>query len=262
MKKILIGIIISVILTPSTLAVGGIDSALDSVSGAVDSVGTAISDAANSAGKIADINKKYDELIQATQSRRTILEQEAQNCSGDTYCAESARLRVQANQSYELYLSAQKDYEIAKYNYDRACAAGAEGCNPEVLSAAQEARNAVGQQVRGILQQLETRDRTRNQSATFDASGVFSLAGQENRERRSFLQFANTIADWMITLVSSLAVTALIIGGFLMIISGGDENRLETGKTIFTYSLIGLVVTLLGYGIISFIQSIFYLGSA
>lgn len=260
MKYLILSIVLALQLSPSVLAGSPSDATSSAADAVLGGVRSAI-DAADSLSKIEDINKKYNDLIQATQSRRTVLEQEAQNCAGDTYCAESARLRVQANQSYEAYLAAQRDYEIAKHNYDRACAAGGDGCSPAAIQAPQAARDAIGQQVRTILQQLEARDRSRNQSATFDASGIFSLAGQENRERRSFLQFANTIADWMITLVSSLAVTALIIGGFLMIISGGDENRLETGKTIFTYSLIGLVVTLLAYGIISFIQSIFYLGS-
>ncbi|MDP3975482.1 MAG: pilin, partial [bacterium] len=103
-----------------------------------------------------------------------------------------------------------------------------------------------------------------NKGETFEVTDMFNpyprdSEGIPERPVTKRLQtVTDTIATWMITLVSSFAVVALIIGGFMMIISGGDETRLELGKTIFTYSLIGLLVTLLAYGIVSSIQSLFY----
>jgi len=211
---------------------------------------------------IAQIQRKYEELRQANKSRTQDLQREMESCGGDSYCTRSAELRIQANERYTEYLQAQEDYEVAQYNLDNECRAGTTNCSPDEVNRIKQGRDAIGRAVREILSELEQRDRARNQEATLDASRIFSLEGQEDRPQRSFLEVSNTIADWMITIVSSLAVTTLIIGGFLMIISGGDENRLETGKTIFSYSLIGLLVTLLAYGIISFLQSIFYLGSA
>ena len=268
MKKALLIALLLTQFVPVTQALNsGTDAANQAITDAADAADAAVSTASEAVEtvtlnqKIADIQQKYTELITANNQRRAVLEAEAQDCAGDTYCSESARLRVQANQLYTNYLEAQRQYEIARMNFDNECRSSSTNCNEETVNNLKQGRDALGTQVRQVLSQLEARDRTRNQAATFDATGVFSLEGQENRESRSFLQISNTIADWMITLVSSLAVTALIIGGFLMIISGGDESRLETGKTIFTYSLIGLLVTLTAYGIISFIQSLFYLGN-
>src|SRR5690606_18009503 len=151
--------------------------------------------------------------------------------------------------AYQLYLQVQRLYEV--------CQASPTSCNQQELERRRAASQTKGTQVQGILKNLTELETTRNTERTFDVSDVFTLPGQDVSDR-TIRDVVDTVADWMITLASSLAVTALIIGGFMMIISGGDENRLETGKTIFSYSLMGLFVTLMAYGIVTFLQSLFY----
>jgi hypothetical protein len=53
--------------------------------------------------------------------------------------------------------------------------------------------------------------------------------------------------------MGTLAILLLIISGVLMVFSQGDDNQLSKAKTVFIYTLIGLVVGFLSYTIVRFI---------
>ena len=59
-------------------------------------------------------------------------------------------------------------------------------------------------------------------------------------------------------IIGSIAMIILIISGFVMMASMGNQSRLDAAKDIFKYAIIGLVVTFASYTITIFIQSIFY----
>ncbi|MDF2379376.1 MAG: pilin [Candidatus Gracilibacteria bacterium] len=162
-------------------------------------------------------------------------------------------LQKRANDEYIEFLKAQRDNDLCKARLK----------DPTKISECEEAKKALeaaADTVRSTVASIAASEQERNKNTQFEVTKIFSLDPNDTvgNERRSLIDITSQIADWMILLVSSLAVTALIIGGFMMIISGGDETRLEEGKTIFTYSLIGLTITLLAYGIVSIIQGLFY----
>ncbi|MDP2691051.1 MAG: hypothetical protein Q8O95_01435 [bacterium] len=165
----------------------------------------------------SNLDKQYQELIDATNARKVELEKKT------------------------------RDYLKCMVGEDDAACATEKTALDDAATA-----------VRKTIRDLTDLEQEINTERTLDVSRVFSLEGREERPNTSISTFLDTIANWMITLVASLAVTTLIVGGFMMVISGGDENRLEMGKTIFEYSIIGLVITLLAYGIVSLIQSVFY----
>jgi hypothetical protein len=53
-----------------------------------------------------------------------------------------------------------------------------------------------------------------------------------------------------------LAVVFIIIGGFKYTISGGDASGIKSAKETITYAIIGLIVTLLAFGIVNYITGI------
>ena len=57
------------------------------------------------------------------------------------------------------------------------------------------------------------------------------------------------------------AFISLIVGGFMYLTSGANTQRVETGKKVITYAIIGLVLTALSFGffviVINIINSIF-----
>jgi len=50
----------------------------------------------------------------------------------------------------------------------------------------------------------------------------------------------------------------IIIGGMLMLASEGDDNRIQKGKTIITQAIIGLILALTSYILVTFVQSLLY----
>ncbi len=73
--------------------------------------------------------------------------------------------------------------------------------------------------------------------------------------RRGINYFFERIIGFMATVIGSLAVLMMSIGGFRMIISrGGDEAQYTQGKQMVLYSLIGLGVTLMAYIMVSLVQ--------
>lgn len=197
--------------------------------------------------RLKRIEERYNELKASNKEKNDALTAQNTACQSDPNCLTKTLipLQITANTQYQAFLDAKKALEVCQLKPSAPC-------DPEkkALSEASLPLNAT-------IAQLTKLEQEKNSLQTFNVSEVFSPTG-EPMERQTFQTIADTVANWMITLVTSLAVTTLIIGGFMMIISGGDENRLEMGKTIFEYSLIGLVVTLMAYGIITFIQSIFY----
>jgi type IV secretion system pilin len=63
----------------------------------------------------------------------------------------------------------------------------------------------------------------------------------------------HTIADTLIYLVGAVAVIMLIIGGLRYVISQGSKEGVASAKDTILYSVIGIVVAILAYAIVSFV---------
>lgn len=66
--------------------------------------------------------------------------------------------------------------------------------------------------------------------------------------------FFERIIGFLATVIGSLAVLMLSVGGFLMLSSAGNETQYEKGKNYAKYALIGLGVTLMAYVLVSLVQ--------
>mgnify|MGYP000623752767 CR=1 FL=1 len=64
------------------------------------------------------------------------------------------------------------------------------------------------------------------------------------------------IINIMLMLAGILAVLFIIIGGFLMVTSTGNETRLRQGKQTLIWAVAGLILTLLSFSIVAIVQSI------
>ena len=72
-----------------------------------------------------------------------------------------------------------------------------------------------------------------------------------------------TIIGIVAFLVSLFYFIALVLGiyaGFVIMTSGGDEERVKKGKNIFIYVVIGLIVVFLASAIINFVIWVFSWG--
>lgn len=71
------------------------------------------------------------------------------------------------------------------------------------------------------------------------------------------VSFITTVIDFAITIMGSIAVILFIIAGFMMMTASGNPQKLDEAKDIIKYAAIGLIVALLSYVIVIFVQSIF-----
>jgi hypothetical protein len=63
------------------------------------------------------------------------------------------------------------------------------------------------------------------------------------------------VVKMLLGFAGAIAVVALIIGGYLYISSAGNEEQAEKGKKVIINSIIGLVVIILSYAIVSIVST-------
>jgi len=77
----------------------------------------------------------------------------------------------------------------------------------------------------------------------------------------SFIDLINNIAKWIIEIAIPIAVVVIIYGGFIFLTAAGNPKKVDKGKKILTYAVIGLAIIFIGKGFISLIKSILELGN-
>ncbi|NIA02218.1 MAG: hypothetical protein GWP15_02440 [Nitrospirae bacterium] len=98
----------------------------------------------------------------------------------------------------------------------------------------------------GDVLKLDKKDKTEQQSQTYFGEG-----------QNPIQEFIIRIINFALTIIGSIAIIILIIGGFQMMFSQGNQQKLDEAKDIVKYAIIGLIVTLLSYVIVISVQSIF-----
>ena len=65
--------------------------------------------------------------------------------------------------------------------------------------------------------------------------------------------FVGNLMDVLIWIIGVAAVIMIIVGGVKYITSGGDANKLTSAKNTILYSVVGLVVALFAYAIVTWL---------
>lgn len=66
------------------------------------------------------------------------------------------------------------------------------------------------------------------------------------------VQLMVNVAQWILGIVGSLALLMFVLGGFMFLISGGNSQTVEKGKSILVGAVIGLIIVFCSYMIIKF----------
>jgi len=69
--------------------------------------------------------------------------------------------------------------------------------------------------------------------------------------------FIVRIIEFFTRIIGTIAVIMFIIAGFQLMLSGGNQQKLDEAKDLMKYAAIGLIVTFASIIIVMFIQSIF-----
>ncbi len=81
-----------------------------------------------------------------------------------------------------------------------------------------------------------------NAGCTTDPNGSVSLN-----------KVIKTVVNVLSLVVGLVAVIMVIVGGFKMITSGGDSNKLSSGRNTVLYAIVGLVVVATAQFIVQFV---------
>lgn len=76
-----------------------------------------------------------------------------------------------------------------------------------------------------------------------------------NYELNDFIRLAIQVAQIIWAVSGSLALLAFVYGGFMWLISAGNQQRVQKGKEIITGAVIGLIIVFGSYAIIYFIMN-------
>jgi hypothetical protein len=63
----------------------------------------------------------------------------------------------------------------------------------------------------------------------------------------------STVTDTLIFLVGAISVIYLIIGGLKYIVSNGDPKAVESAKNTILYAIIGVIVALVAFALVSYV---------
>ncbi|EKE19851.1 MAG: hypothetical protein ACD_8C00096G0004 [uncultured bacterium] len=70
----------------------------------------------------------------------------------------------------------------------------------------------------------------------------------------TLIDIATGIMNWLLIVVGILGVIGFVIAGILYLTAAGDEGQIEKGKSAMIYSIVGVIVALIGLVIIRAVQ--------
>lgn len=83
-----------------------------------------------------------------------------------------------------------------------------------------------------------------------------------NLSDRTIGSLLNVILNYTLALVGILGVIGFVISGILYLTAAGDEDQAGKAKNVMMYSIIGVIVALIGWIVVKAISQVFVTGSA
>ena len=87
-----------------------------------------------------------------------------------------------------------------------------------------------------------------------NASATLCDTQKDNVETQGF---ATNLTNTLLFILGIISVISIIIGGITYITSNGDASKTKKAKDIILYSVVGLVVALMAWGIVSYVAQRF-----
>jgi hypothetical protein len=72
----------------------------------------------------------------------------------------------------------------------------------------------------------------------------WTATGDTVANAKTLSQIAVNVLNFLLGIFGVLAIIMMVIGGIMYLTSAGDEDRIDTGKKIFTYAIVGAVVAM------------------
>ncbi len=90
--------------------------------------------------------------------------------------------------------------------------------------------------------------------------GNWSTRGTTNAQSAglptgSIYQIISSTLSWLLAILGFIAVIGFVISGILYLTAAGNEGQIEKAKSAMTYSIVGVIVALMGYVIIQAVNA-------
>jgi hypothetical protein len=69
----------------------------------------------------------------------------------------------------------------------------------------------------------------------------------------TFLWLGIRVARWVLSFIGALALLFFVYGGFIMILSQGNQEKIKQGTGAMTAAVIGLVIAFSAYALVKFV---------
>ncbi len=80
-----------------------------------------------------------------------------------------------------------------------------------------------------------------------------SLSGELDLGTADLESTVINIIQWALGFLGLIAVILILYGGFIWMTAGGNEDKVATAKKIITAAVIGLIIILLAWAIVTFV---------
>ena len=78
----------------------------------------------------------------------------------------------------------------------------------------------------------------------YDILGVGAPVLPAGSTSLTVLEIAKKVLDFLLSVVGVVAIIMLVVGAIMYLTAAGDEDRIDTGKKIAKYSIIGIMIAL------------------
>lgn len=85
--------------------------------------------------------------------------------------------------------------------------------------------------------------------------GGFANAGSTGLPVATIYNIISNTLSWLLAVLGFIAITGFVISGIQYLTAAGDEGQIDTAKTNMKYSIIGVIVGLMGFVAVSAIDS-------
>lgn len=78
------------------------------------------------------------------------------------------------------------------------------------------------------------------------SNGVGDAIGDSDLRDSDLTDFLSDVLSWLLYFIGFLSVIMIVVAGIMYVTSGGDEEQVGKAKKTLVYSIVGLLVALLG----------------
>ncbi len=91
--------------------------------------------------------------------------------------------------------------------------------------------------------------------ASADWNSGFQNAQGSQLPRGSIYNIIQSTMNWLLAILGFIGIIGFVIAGILYLTAAGSEEQIEKAKSAMLYSIIGIVVALLGFVIIKAVDT-------